>query len=54
VARPKVCGNLNVITPQQVQWKPPLRQAALTLGASGGQRSGNEQETRMLATSNLT
>jgi hypothetical protein len=28
------CGNLNVITPQQVQWKPPLRQAAGTLAAT--------------------
>ncbi|MCL1969634.1 MAG: hypothetical protein FWF65_08835 [Bacteroidetes bacterium] len=33
VARRQFCANLNVITPQQVQWKPPLRQAALTLAA---------------------
>ena len=35
VARRQFCANLNVITPQQVQWKPPLRQAAGTLYASG-------------------
>jgi hypothetical protein len=39
VPRRQFCGNLDVITPQQVQWKPPLRQAAGTLSASGGQRS---------------
>ena len=27
---------LEVCTPQEVQWKPPLRQAATTLGASDG------------------
>ena len=31
VARRQFCAKLNVITPQQVQWKPPLRQAAGTL-----------------------
>ena len=40
VARRQFCANLHVITPQQIQWKPPLRQAALTLYASGRQRSG--------------
>ena len=35
VARRQFCGKLNVITPQEVQWKPPLRQAAGTLYASG-------------------
>jgi len=29
---------LEVCTPQEQQWKPPLRQAAGTLPASGGQR----------------
>jgi hypothetical protein len=29
--RRQFCANLNVIPPQQVQWKPPLRQAAGTL-----------------------
>jgi len=28
VARRQFCGNLHVTTPQQVQCKPPLRQAA--------------------------
>ena len=37
VARRQFCGKLHVITPQEVQWKPPLRQAAGTLSASGGQ-----------------
>jgi len=32
--------NLKVCTPQEVQWKPPLRQAATTLTASGGQCCG--------------
>jgi len=36
VARRQFCGKLNVITPQEVQWKPPLRQAAGTLPASRG------------------
>ena len=35
VARRQFCGNLYVIIPQEVQWKPPLRQAAGTLHASG-------------------
>ena len=32
LSRRQFCANLNVIPPQQVQWKPPLRQAAGTLG----------------------
>ena len=39
VARRQFCAKLNVILPQEVQWKPPLRQAAGTLAASGGQRN---------------
>jgi hypothetical protein len=35
VPRRQFCGKLNVTTPQQVQWKLPLRQAAGTLSASG-------------------
>ena len=35
VARPKVCANLQVYRPSERQWKPRLRQAAGTLGASG-------------------
>ena len=31
VARRQFCRNFHVIIPQQVQWKPPLRQAAGTL-----------------------
>jgi hypothetical protein len=31
LARGQYCGKFNVIAPQQVQWKPPLRQAAWTL-----------------------
>jgi len=34
VARRQFCEKFNVITPQEVQWKPPLRQAAGTLGAT--------------------
>jgi hypothetical protein len=34
VTRRQFCGKLNVITPQQVQWKPPLPQAASTLCVS--------------------
>ena len=40
VARPKVCANLEVLRPSERQWKPRLRQAAGTLGASDGQRGG--------------
>ena len=34
VARPKVCANLEVLRPSERQWKPRLRQAALTLCAT--------------------
>jgi len=34
VARRNGSANLKVCTPQEVQWKPPLRQAATTLAAS--------------------
>ena len=37
VPRRQFCANLNVTTPQEVQWKPPLRQAAGTLCEYGGQ-----------------
>jgi hypothetical protein len=33
---------LHVTTPQQVQWKPPLRQAAGTLAAIGAHRTDSE------------
>ena len=32
VARRKGSANLQLSAPQEVQWKPPLRQAATTLG----------------------
>jgi hypothetical protein len=35
VSRRKFCANLKVYLPQEVQWKPPLRQAAGTLCVSG-------------------
>ena len=44
-ARRNGSANLKVCTPQEVQWKPPLRQAAIPLGASGGQR----QRKRLIA-----
>ena len=53
-ARRNGSGNLKVCTPQEVQWKPPLRQAALPLPASGRQRGGNNRETRLLEASKLT
>ena len=37
VVRPKVCANLKVYRPSERQWKPRLRQAAVTLGESGRQ-----------------
>jgi len=36
-ARRQFCTEMNVCTPQEVQWKPPPREAAGTLYASGGQ-----------------
>jgi hypothetical protein len=42
VPRRQFCGNLDVITPQQVQWKPPLRQAAGTLCATADSAVENE------------
>ena len=37
-ARRKCSANLQLPAPQEVQWKPPLRQAATTLAAMAGQR----------------
>ena len=42
VARPKICADLEVLRPSERQCKPRLRQAAGTLPASGGQRSGQQ------------
>ena len=39
-ARRNGSANLQLPAPQEVQWKPPLRQAATTLCASGRQRGG--------------
>jgi hypothetical protein len=39
VARRNCSANLEVRLPPEIQWKPPLRQAAGTLAATGGQRS---------------
>jgi len=44
VTRRQFHTKLNVIPPQEVQWKPPLRQAAGTLGASRDRASNNETE----------
>ena len=43
VARRQFCAKLNVITPQQVQWKPPLRQAAGIIRHVGTARTTLEQ-----------
>jgi len=37
-ARRQFCGNLEVYRPHEPLWKPPLRQAAIPLSASGGLR----------------
>ena len=44
-ARRNGSANLKVCTPQEVQWKPPLRQAAIPLSASGGQRRRESNDT---------
>ena len=38
--------NLKVCTPQEVQWKPPLRQAATTLSASLGTAHRKQQDNQ--------
>ena len=38
VARRKCSANLRLSAPQEVQWKPPLRQAATTLEAMRGRQ----------------
>ena len=49
VVRPKVCANLEILRPSERQWKPRLRQAAGTLYASGGQRSGQRHKESELS-----
>jgi hypothetical protein len=44
VTRPKVFANLQVLYPSERQWKPRLRQAATTLGASGESAVDREVE----------
>jgi len=39
-ARRKFCGDLEICRPPEPLWNPRLREAATTLPASGGQRSG--------------
>jgi len=46
VARRKCSGNLQLPAPQEVQWKPPLRQSDATLYATRVQRSTNRQWQR--------
>jgi len=46
VARRKCSENLQLPAPQEVQWKPPLRQAATTLCASGQERGGQSCRNR--------
>ena len=40
-ARRKFCADLEVYRPPEPLWNPRLREAATTLTASVGQRSGN-------------
>ena len=42
VARRNGSANLKVCTPQEVQWKPPLRQAATTLSAMSGDSTAGQ------------
>jgi len=44
VARPKVCGKLEVSFPSERQWKPRLRQAAGTLCVMRTAQRDNETE----------
>jgi len=39
-ARRQFCGNLEVYRPPEPLWNPRLREAATTLGASGGHCTG--------------
>ena len=39
---------MNVYRPHEILWKPPLRQAAIPLCASGRQRSGQQRENWLL------
>ena len=52
--RRQYCGKLHVILPQKVRCKPPLRQAAGTLSASGETVRCKRIETRKLEVSKPT
>ena len=52
-ARRNGSANLKVCTPQEVQWKPPLRQAATTLSASGGQCAGGQRNSKIEVKQNI-
>jgi len=45
-ARRQFCENLEVYRPPEPLWNPRLREAATTLSASGGQRSGTPKLER--------
>ena len=47
VARRNGSANLKVCTPQEVQWKPPLRQAATTLSASATAQWDNDYDVQI-------
>ena len=47
VARPKVCADLEVLRPSERQCKPRLRQAALTLPASGGDSAARQRKLKV-------
>jgi len=48
-ARRQFCGNLEVHRPPEPLWNPRLREAATTLGASGGDSAvENRQKTKVL------
>ena len=47
-ARRQFCGILEVYRPPEPLWNPRLREAATTLHASGGQRSGKRQNKRLI------
>jgi hypothetical protein len=44
--RRQFCAKLHVTTPQAVQWKPPLRQAAGTLAAMAEQQQCEIENNR--------
>ena len=53
-ARRNGSANLKVCTPQEIQWKPPLRQAATTLSATGGHGSETFEREKIQLIVNLS